>query len=80
MLEENNRQSLYEYMSHWFSVFATLLTCLIVFPIALTGVVIIYVGKMLIVLGLLLTFDFKGIEEFIKSIWNINNIKNNKEL
>ena len=80
MLQENNRQSLNEYLSHWFSIFSTLIVCLIVFPMALTGVVIIYVGKMLIIFGLLLTFDFKGIGEFIKSIWNINNIKSDKEV
>lgn len=72
MLQENNRQSLNEYLSHWFSVFATLIICLIVFPIALTGVVIIYVAKMLTILGLLLTFDFKGIHEFLKGVWTID--------
>jgi len=72
MLEENNRQSLNEYLSHWFSIFATLIVCLIVFPIALTGVVIIYVAKMLTILGLLLTFDFKGIHDFLKGVWTID--------
>lgn len=72
MLQENNRQSLNEYLSHWFSVFATLIICLIVFPIAFTGVVIIYVAKMLTILGLLLTFDFKGIHEFLKGVWTID--------
>ena len=72
MLEENNRQSLNEYLSHWFSIFATLIVCLIVFPIAFTGVVIIYVAKMLTILGLLLTFDFKGIHDFLKGVWTID--------
>lgn len=72
MLEENNRQSLNEYLSHWFSIFATLIVCLIVFPIAFTGVIIIYVAKMLTILGLLLTFDFKGIHDFLKGVWTID--------
>ncbi len=72
MLQENNRQSLNEYLSHWFSIFATLIICLIVFPIALTGVIIIYVAKMLTILGLLLTFDFKGIHDFLKGVWTID--------
>lgn len=72
MLEENNRQSLNEYLSHWFSIFATLIICLIVFPIAFTGVIIIYVAKMLTILGLLLTFDFKGIHEFLRGVWTID--------
>ena len=80
MLEEKPNSTINEYISRWMSVFATLIVCLIVFPIAFTGVVIIYVGKMLIIFGLLLTFDFKGIEEFIKSIWNITNIKSDKEV
>ena len=72
MLEENNRQSLNEYLSQWFSIFATLIVCLIVFPIAFTGIIIIYVAKMLTILGLLLTFDFKGIHEFLKGVWTID--------
>ena len=71
MLEEKLHSSLSDYMKHWLSVFCTFIVCLIIFPIALIGIVLIYTGKMLTLLGLLFTLDFTSVKEFFKNIWNV---------